>query len=80
VKRSINAEALRRAMVARAWTNADLAREANIDADTVTRAREPDQPLSVQTESKIAAALGQNPVDAETALGLRELTGDGAAA
>jgi hypothetical protein len=80
VKRSIPADSLRRAMVARNWCNADLAKAANVDPDTVAAALDPTRPLTVQTESKIAAALGQHPVDQETAAGLRELTEDGAAA
>ncbi|HUZ01465.1 MAG TPA: hypothetical protein VMU89_14035 [Thermomicrobiaceae bacterium] len=73
MKRSIPAAALRRAMVARNWTATDLAREAGVDADTVTRALDDSRGLLRQTETKILSAIGQHPPDPDVVAAIREL-------
>src|SRR5207237_423534 len=74
MKRSIPADRLRLALLARGWSLSDLAREAGVHVDTITRALEAGASLSVQTESKIAGALGRHPVDEDASAGLREVT------
>lgn len=59
-------------MVARDWSNTDLANEAGVDPDTVAKALK-ELPLAAKTEARILRALSRKQPDYAIAAVMKEL-------